>query len=529
MASKIWIKIKENKWLLLIMLLGAFLRIFYLGHESFWLDESETVFATQKTPSYIVQNMFAKTLAPEIFGPERGGGSMPLPYILFYYWTKLVGMNEFNLRLLSAIFGIASIYLIYVLGKVFFNKKIGLISAFILAINHQHIYYSQEARVYSFLVMSAMLSVYFLYKLLFLGKSYHIVFYFISTVAMLYSHYYSIFFLIFEIVYVLFVLIYHKSNLRQALVSLLLIILAYLPWLPAFFRQISQGAVSRIQGPLTLSKIAQTAIGINSWISLDFGTRSALVNLRLVGITISGFLTIASVLLISLIFISLFLKEIILFIKYFKDSTSIDKGASKYLILIMWIFIPLLMLLALAVISPETSTFGPIRYLLFLTPPYYILISKSIVNFKGIFRKLDKLGVKYIVILIVLLSTMPIYSYYTNYDKGQYREAAEYLASKVKETDLVIVHGAPTFYPFNFYYNQYPKRALVYKSFSIEDLNKFVASRNEFWAVQSMLKHYDPKNEFLNYVDNSFVAEEKAEFIDVKVVKYKRKNLSSNK
>lgn len=512
--------IKENKWLILILFLGIFLRIYGIETESFWLDESETVFATQKTPSYIVSNLYTNILAPEIFGPGRGGGSMPLSYILFYYWTKLVGLNEFKLRLLSAIFGVISIYLIYLLGKELFNRKVGLVAAFILAINHQHIYYSQEARTYSFLVMSAIFSVYFLHKMLFECKFYHIIFYSLATIALLYSHYYSIFLLIFEILYALIILVNYRSNVKKAIISGFIILLAYLPWLPVLFRQFfGRSVVSGVQGPLTLSKAVQNIIGINSWISPDLLTRYGLANLELSSITFAGLLTILSILFLSIAFILFFLIGLFSFFRYYKNKKLIARS-DNYLMLLMWFFVPLLILVISAFISPKTSSLGPIRYLLFLTPPYYILISKSIVQF-NMMSKLRNIS-KYILIFITLSSLMPLYSYYTNYDKGQYREAAEYLASRAKESDYIIVHGAPIFHSFNFYYSKYPKKASVYRSFNVEELKQFTDSKSEFWAVLSMLKYYDTKNEFVNYVNQNFIVTEKKEFIDVNVIKYRR-------
>src|SRR3990167_4926541 len=108
----------------------------------------------------MLKNIYTETvLLPKYF--SKGSGEMPVYYILVHYWTKIFGLSEFKLRFFSAIFGIASIYMIFLLGKTIFNEKVGLIAAFILSINHQHIYYSQEARNYSFLVFLALLSAYY--------------------------------------------------------------------------------------------------------------------------------------------------------------------------------------------------------------------------------------------------------------------------------------------------------------------------------------------------------------------------------
>ncbi len=69
----------------------------------------------------------------------------PLQTYLMIPSVALFGLNEFSIRLPSAIFGILSIYVVYLLASHFFNKKIGLLAAFILAISPWHIQFSRTA------------------------------------------------------------------------------------------------------------------------------------------------------------------------------------------------------------------------------------------------------------------------------------------------------------------------------------------------------------------------------------------------
>ena len=72
------------------------------------------------------------------------------------------------------------------------------------------------------------------------------------------------------------------------------------------------------------------------------------------------------------------------------------------------------------------------------------------------------------------------------------------------------------------YYNKHQTKVQPYSSFSMNELKQFAGSKNEFWAVYSMLKYYDPNNDFKDYIEKRFAVEEEKEFIDVEVVKYKR-------
>lgn len=518
MNKKIAKWLKENRWLIAILILGIFLRIFELGKESFWLDEAETVFSTQKSPSYIISSTYTKVLAPEYFLYTKGG-IMPFYFLVTYYWTKMMGLSEFKLRLFSAITGIVSIYLIYIIGKELFRKKVGLFSAFILSINHQHIYYSQEARTYSLLVLLAMLSVYFLYKMLSSQKLFNKIGYSISTSLMIYTHYYGLFILLFEGIYVLILIKTHRNYIKNIIMPWIIVFLAYLPWLPSLIKLALKGqGLNVIHGPLTISQLARLFVSISSWVSLDFDTRYSLVNSQFNHITLLGGLTIASVILISLLFYFLFLKEFLIFIMIIiKKKENIFKQ-KNYLFLVLWLIIPIFVPLIIAVLFPKSSAFGDIRYVLFATPAFYIIISKSIAGIKNL-----RINAFKIISIILLLSVMPIYSYYANYDKGQYREAAESLASRVREGEIVVVHGSPILLPFNYYYSRYPVKVEFFRSFSVDELKQFVDSKNEFWVVLSMLRQYDPKNLFVKYLDENFVVVEKKEFIDVKVIKYKRK------
>ena len=156
---------KVKLLLIVILLLGTFLRVYGLGTESFWLDEADTAQAVDFSTSKIIERTYVNlTLMPEFFG--EGGGSLPLYNILVKYWTIIFGLSEFKLRLFSVLFGVVSIYLIFLIGKFLFNSKVGLIAAFILAINHQHIFFSQEARLYSLLVALTLFSAFSLLRAL---------------------------------------------------------------------------------------------------------------------------------------------------------------------------------------------------------------------------------------------------------------------------------------------------------------------------------------------------------------------------
>lgn len=87
--------------------------------------------------------------------------------VFLYFWTQLVGWNEFWVKLPFALMGIGSVYLIYVIGKQWFNRKTGLLAAAFFAVSQYTVFYSQLARPYAAGLFFVLLMTYFWNKLLF--------------------------------------------------------------------------------------------------------------------------------------------------------------------------------------------------------------------------------------------------------------------------------------------------------------------------------------------------------------------------
>lgn len=131
--------------------------VFYAFRGLGWIDYDRA--ETQKTPL-------------EWWDPRATGGQSAIPW-----WTKLsfhdhpplvfavqnvfmrfFGDNTFAERLPSALLGVASVYLVYLIGVFLFSETAGLISAVFLAVTLNHIYISrigmQEAYVIFFMLLA---------------------------------------------------------------------------------------------------------------------------------------------------------------------------------------------------------------------------------------------------------------------------------------------------------------------------------------------------------------------------------------
>jgi len=124
--------------LLIVLLLGTYLRVYHLGAQSYWNDEGNSLRLAQR-PALEVVRAAAADIHP------------PLYYLLLKPWHALAGDSEFALRFFSALAGVALAALLYRLGREYFGYGGGLGAAILGAIHPFLIYYSQEARMYALL------------------------------------------------------------------------------------------------------------------------------------------------------------------------------------------------------------------------------------------------------------------------------------------------------------------------------------------------------------------------------------------
>lgn len=127
-----------SPWMLLILTFGGALRIPGMT-ESLWFDElwcTDLVVGS----SLALAKQFLTNVHPPFYA------------VFMFLWTKVFGDSELAIRLPSLLFGLLSIWLVYVIARTLADRKTGLISALLLAVSPAHIWYSQEARPYSALI-----------------------------------------------------------------------------------------------------------------------------------------------------------------------------------------------------------------------------------------------------------------------------------------------------------------------------------------------------------------------------------------
>lgn len=220
---------KTIKWIksnpiIIILMLGAFLRLFHLDFQSAWLDEIHTL--NESNPEFSFQEVYSTLLIAE---PHP-----PLYFFIMNNVFKIFGYTTLVARLFSAFIGIVGIYTIYLLGKELYSKKVGIYAMILLSVNYFHIYYSQEARMYVLLFFTTTLSFFFLTKLLKNPTIKNTILFSIASTLMIYSHFFALFTLIAQYLilsyYIIFPFKVTKIKfLKYTFVSGIITVLLYIP------------------------------------------------------------------------------------------------------------------------------------------------------------------------------------------------------------------------------------------------------------------------------------------------------------
>ena len=200
-----------------IIAFGSYLRLTLLRHQSLWFDEADIVVRAQRPWSDVLSTFTIQ------------GENGPLYNVILAGWVRVAGISEIAVRFPSAVAGILALPAIYVLARRLAGPQTGLIATGLLAISPYHIWYSQEAKMYSIVTLLALVSTILLIEGLDSGDKRLWVGYVIVTTVMFYSHVASV--LIFA-AQAAFVLLTYRKWLWQARALAVVAAALTLPYVP---------------------------------------------------------------------------------------------------------------------------------------------------------------------------------------------------------------------------------------------------------------------------------------------------------
>lgn len=424
--------------LITILALGAFLRLLHLNDESLWLDEGITYYNSSGEDYGDVWDKTAKL-----------DQSPPFYYFVMHTYLEIFGENEFGFRFISAIFGILSILFLYLLLSEMFEIEVGLIAAFLLAINPFHIGFSMEARMYVLLSLESLIGFYALYKAIDDDKGSYTwwILFMLMCVLGIYTHNFF-FFVLLAFAFIFFLLLIPTENkIGKFLMGVLCALVtgvSYIPWIGNFLKQLS---VDRYW-------MAENSLSDLKNYFLDFSNQNKYIFIGFIGLFILGifwtFIRIKSV-------------------DYKKE---IFASLSLIFFLVIGFGIPLIYSLFFEPIMK-------IRYVIYLVPLWLSIVSLGIYAIRRIsivFSFLILIGITYL-LMPINVSAYPM-------EIGEdYRRLTEIVAEK---DETLIVHTPSIAHVINFY-NQ--GRFKIKPFPNSDDLNEF--NINE-----------DSKNKFIDLIEN---------------------------
>lgn len=159
------VQIDHRVMLLLIALMAFALRVYHLGAQAIWWDESLSLYratrdlATILANTIVIQNVVTTDLQP------------PLYFILLHFLVPAFGTSEFALRFLSLAANVLTIPLLYDLGRQWLSRGAGLLAALFGTLAPFYVWFAQEARPYALVLLWSLLALCALTRAFALGRA----------------------------------------------------------------------------------------------------------------------------------------------------------------------------------------------------------------------------------------------------------------------------------------------------------------------------------------------------------------------
>jgi mannosyltransferase len=420
---------------LLVTLLAAAWRFYRLGFHSLWYDEAFTAWTVAQLPRDILWICLQDIVHP------------PLYYLVLAPWIQMVGNSEFALRTLSAGISVLGVPLLYQLGRRGWNRRVGLWAALLWAGAPFAVWYAQEARMYALLTVTGLAATLCLARALPGGSRRWLVANAALNLVGLYTHYFYLFNLFSQYVYLALTLRRHRRAFWRWFGFNAIAVAFYLPWLVVILRgNFYQAQIAWID-PLSLKSVWQTFWELNAGKSQQFGAAGLLVTLLLTG----GVVLAAT------------------------SGRKAGKGPIPGLAWSHLLVTPALVLL----ISFQQPLFHP-RFLQIVLPAYLLLAAAGLARLSS-----KRLGAALLAVTVLagIPALVTIYTASTQPDRG-WQQAMGYLAAKAEPEDVVVFRGGQGFHPYWYYYDGPPLHKVdLTPEEGLADLEVKAADARRMWLV----------------------------------------------
>jgi mannosyltransferase len=430
-----------------ILVLSCVLTVYRIGAQSLWIDEATSLLVARLSPMQIISER-ATSVNP------------PLYFLLLHAWLQLFGETEFALRLPSAFFGVAGIAMIYRMGADLFDKTTGLIAAVLLCLSPFYLYFEQEARAYTLMTLLTLISTYGCIGLIRGRAGLFTAGYIVSSVLLLYTHFYGLLVVLAQNVYILATVARPQSKLTlyRWLAIQAIIVLLYLPWIVVLVQQLLIIRHGYWLPRPTVKSIVETFLAYT-------GQSRSLLLICTALVSLAAWRALQR------------------------------SGATTYRGEILSLLLGLLVLVLVP--FAVSQVFTPIyytRYTISAALALYLMMARGIVCLDSRWARALTLAV------ILLLFAKGTTSYYSSVTKAQWREATHYLEIEARPSDLLLFNdggelGSTFAYyagrsdlraePFDFAGATITEQSASYPTRRIEELDAVVRGHDRVWLVIS--------------------------------------------
>jgi len=417
-------------WYLLsgIFILGLFLRFFELARKPLWLDEASTNYLTTQ---------------PDLTAVITAASSdhhAPLHFVAIWL-IKSIGSSEFLLRLPSVIAGALTVLVIFFIANELYNEQAGLIAAALLALSPFHILYSQEARMYGMVVLFVSLAVFLFLRASRTRSTPDWLLFGCACAASFYTHFYTAFAIIalFCAYFIMrfrefrprtssggtgFLPVQLPADFRNFVAGIALSLVLVLPILGSFFNQSGYFVSRTFNWGLSMWSIPSETF-------LDFSYFYEFIAILFVCLMLIGFAMIWT--------------------------RQKEQMAAVAVIL----FVPIIISLYLSQIIPFN-----VRYHLYLIVVFLSLVALPLAWLAK--RVHPQHGTIAVVGLILLLSALPLHTYYTEPLQEDWRSFSANLRLVTEPGDIIAPLPWYMYLPLSYYYDN-SSDGTYYRNFALNE------------------------------------------------------------
>jgi hypothetical protein len=454
-----------------LTVIAGFLRIWNSAGPSFRLDEGFSIrwAAAPLTGHGHVQSLI-QIVASDVHPPGY--------FLMLHVWMQAFGANLTLLRLPSEIAGTLAVPALYLLGTSLYGRVVGLYAALFGAFSPFWIWHSQEARMYTFLLLFTILSSYFFVQALKYRHAWAWLGYAVASLLAIYFQYYAFLVLLVHFIFLVSHWRHYSARLIGAWFGVMVLCAAvYAPWVYAFVTNYKGASDPDLTAPNLYTPLTTLSTFLFGYLSTPIT---------------SNVIAAWPLLVVLSLALGIF-------------AAALSRRAS-----FLWLLLLLPVVLSFVVtlyLRPVLS----VRYLIIVTPALYILLAIPLARIRGIVANLAT-AVVLAGLLVVAWQVEEVDA--LNPQNENFRAAVTYIEQHARPGDAVALDSFYNQDAFSYYSHiNLPIYALPAlpapgtgavphaRAGSIDKyITSIMAGEKHLWVLYYLESNYDPNNLVRHYL-----------------------------